>query len=78
MTWMRSPSLHGGRRVDELRTQQGVSTSQSGLHVGRILKKPAGRPVQAPSRFETVANLQTAKVLGLVLPDLVRADEVIE
>jgi ABC-type uncharacterized transport system substrate-binding protein len=82
MTRMRSPSLHGGRRVDELPTQRGRSTSQGALYVGRIAKgeKPADLPVQALSRFETVVNLQTAKALGLVLLDLliVRADEVIE
>jgi putative ABC transport system substrate-binding protein len=65
---------YGSDRVAEHR--------KAAYYVDRILRgaAPADLPVEAPTKYETVINLKTAKALGLTVPPglLVAADDVIE
>ena len=82
------PTTYSGREIAEAGglmsygANIGDAYRQVGLYVGRILKgaKPADMPVVQADKFELVINAQTARTLGIAVPQsmLVAADEVIE
>jgi putative ABC transport system substrate-binding protein len=84
----RLPAIFSGREYTEMGGLMSYGTNvadayrQTGVYAGRILKgvQPTDLPVVQSNKFELIINHQTARLLGLTVPDklLTAADEVIE
>jgi putative ABC transport system substrate-binding protein len=84
----RLPAIFSGREYTEMGGLMSYGTNvadayrQTGVYAGRILKgvQPTDLPVVQSNKFELIINHQTARLLGLTVPDklLIAADEVIE
>ena len=84
----RLPAIYGSRDLMEVSGLMSYGPSLPAMYrhaasyVDRIFKgaKPSDLPVEQPTKFEMVINLQTAKALGLTIPQavLLQADEVIK